>query len=48
MKTLGISVGYNLGPIGVEVMYAETDNLAHSSADDVEGLQIRTVYKFFN
>ena len=28
-ETLGISVGYNLGPIGVEVMYAETDNLAH-------------------
>ena len=45
-ETLGISLGYNLGPIGVEVMYAETDNLAHSSADDVEGVQIRTVYKF--
>ncbi len=45
-ETLGISLGYNLGPIGVEVMYAETDNLAHSNADDVEGVQIRTVYKF--
>jgi hypothetical protein len=45
-ETTGVSVGYNLGPIGVEVMYATTDNLAHSNADDVNGVQIRTVYKF--
>jgi len=45
-ETLGLSLGYNLGPIGVEVMYAETDNLGHSNAEDVEAVQIRTVYKF--
>ena len=45
-ETLGLSLAYNLGPIGLEVMYAETDNLAHSNADDVEAVQIRTVYKF--
>ena len=45
-ETLGVSLGYNLGPIGVEVMYAETDNLGHSNAEDVEAVQIRTVYKF--
>lgn len=45
-ETTGVSLGYNLGPIGVEVMYATTDNLAHSNADDVSAVQIRTVYKF--
>jgi hypothetical protein len=45
-ETLGLSLGYNLGPIGLEVMYAETDNLSHANADDVEAVQIRTVYKF--
>lgn len=44
--TTGLSLGYNLGPIGVEVMYATTEDKAHSSGDDANGVQIRTVYKF--
>jgi hypothetical protein len=45
-ETQSISVGYSLGPIGVEVMYAQTENAAHSSGDDQSGVQIRSVMKF--
>jgi len=43
-----ITVGYNLGGLGVTVMYVESDNIAGGSTaqDTQEELQIRTVYKF--
>jgi len=45
-ETQSISVGYSLGPIGVEVMYAQSDNASHSSGADQSGVQIRSVMKF--
>lgn len=41
-----IAVGYNLGPVGVEVQYAQIEDDGHSSGADAEGVQIRSVYKF--
>ena len=43
-----ITVGYNLGGLGVSVMYVESDNISGGSTaqDTQEELQIRTVYKF--
>ena len=43
-----ITVGYNLGGLGVSVMYVESDNIAGASGATAtqEELQIRTVYKF--
>ena len=43
-----ITVGYNLGGLGVSIMYVEADNIegGSTSADSQEELQIRTVYKF--
>lgn len=43
-----ITVGYNLGGLGVSVMYVESDNIAGGATaqDTQEELQIRTVYKF--
>ena len=45
-ETQSISVGYSLGPVGVEVMYATTENAAHASGADRSGVQIRSVMKF--
>ena len=44
--TKSLSIGYSLGPVGVEVMYATTEDKAHSSGDDTSGVQIRSVMKF--
>ena len=43
-----ITVGYNLGGLGVSVMYVESDNISggNTAQDTQEELQIRTVYKF--
>ena len=43
-----ITVGYNLGGLGVSVMYVESDNIAGTKTAQAtqEELQIRTVYKF--
>ena len=43
-----ITVGYNLGGLGVSVMYVESDSISGGSTaqDTQEELQIRTVYKF--
>ncbi len=43
-----ITVGYNLGGLGVSVMYVESDNIAGASGATAtqEELQVRTVYKF--
>ena len=47
-ETDAITVGYNLGGLGVSVMYVESDNIAGVSTAEgsQEELQIRTVYKF--
>ena len=47
-ETDAITVGYNLGGLGVSVMYVESDNIAGASgaAATQEELQVRTVYKF--
>jgi len=45
-ETKSISVGYSLGPVGVEVMYATTEDAGHSSGADRSGVQIRSVMKF--
>lgn len=47
-ETTAITVGYNLGGLGVAFMYTETDHVAGGStaADNKEAFQIRTVYSF--
>jgi hypothetical protein len=41
-----IAVGYSLGPIGIEVQYAQLENDGHTQSEDIDGVQLRTVYKF--
>ena len=46
-----ITVGYNLGGLGVTLMYVESENAGAKGAPgtvgtDIEGVQVRTVYKF--
>jgi outer membrane protein OmpU len=41
-----LSVGYNMGGMGIEFSYAQVDNLAAASGTDVESIQIRTITKF--
>ena len=43
-KVQGIGVGYNLGGLGLEVTYVETETV--TSGTDYDALQIRTVQKF--
>ncbi|MDA7735572.1 hypothetical protein N8847_00620 [Pelagibacteraceae bacterium] len=47
-ETDAITVGYNLGGLGVSFMYVESDNVAGgtTTAADKESFQIRTVYSF--
>ena len=47
-ETKAMTIGYDLGGLGLSFMWTETDNLASSNAaaDDKEAFQIRTVYKF--
>jgi len=47
-ETTAITLGYNLGGLAVSAMYTEADNVGGSTdtAKDIEGFQIRTVYKF--
>jgi hypothetical protein len=47
-ETDAITVGYNLGGLGVSFMYVESDNVAGgtTTASDKESFQIRTVYSF--
>jgi len=41
-----ISLGYNLGGLGIVATYSDVENVANTSGDDAEVLQIRTVQKF--
>jgi hypothetical protein len=45
-ETTMVSLGYNLGGLGLEVSYVEIDNLAGNSDSDGDAFQIRTVGKF--
>jgi len=47
-ETKAMTIGYDLGGLGVSLMWTETDNVGSSNAaaDDKEAFQIRTVYKF--
>ena len=41
-----LSVGYNMGGMGIEFSYAQVENLGAGSGTDVESIQIRTITKF--
>ena len=41
-----VSIGYNLGGLGIQIQYAQVDNLLNSSGSDAEALQIRTIQNF--
>jgi hypothetical protein len=47
-ETKALTVGYNLGGLAVSAMFTEAENIggSTSTASDVDGFQIRTVYKF--
>ena len=45
-ETTMVSVGYNMGGLGLEISYAEIDNVAGNSDSDGDAFQIRTVGKF--
>jgi|TARA_B100001027_G_scaffold109963_1_gene75786 hypothetical protein len=45
-ETTMVSVGYNMGGLGLEISYVEIDNVLGSSASDGDAFQIRTVGKF--
>ena len=40
------SVGYNFGGLGIEMTYAEIDNVNYTAGKDAEVFQIRTIQKF--
>lgn len=41
-----VSVGYNFGGLGLEMTYAETENVGNTASTDAETFQIRTIQKF--
>jgi hypothetical protein len=45
-ETTMVSLGYNMGGLGLEVSYVEIENVAGNSASDGDAFQIRTVGKF--
>jgi len=45
-ETTMVSIGYNMGGLGLQVSYVEIDNVAGNSASDGDAFQIRTVGKF--
>lgn len=45
-ETTMLSIGYNMGGLGLEVSFVEIDNVAGNSASDGDAFQIRTVGKF--
>jgi hypothetical protein len=45
-KATMVSLGYNMGGLGLEVSYVEIENVAGNSASDGDAFQIRTVGKF--
>lgn len=45
-ETTMVSLGYNMGGLGLEISYAEIDNVGGTSGSDGDAFQIRTVGKF--
>ena len=45
-KTKMISLGYNLGGLGLELSYAEVEDAANAEGDDADVIQLRTVVSF--
>ena len=41
-----LTLGYNMGGLGIQIQYADISNLGTSSSVDAEALQIRTFQKF--
>ena len=41
-----VSIGYNLGGLGIQIQYAQVDNVLNSTGTDAEALQIRTIQNF--
>jgi hypothetical protein len=41
-----VSVGYNFGGLGLEMTYAEVENVGNAANTDAETFQIRTIQKF--
>jgi hypothetical protein len=45
-ETILVGVGYNFGGLGIDLNYAQVDNLSNASGTDAEFFQIRTIQKF--
>ena len=45
-ETILVGVGYNFGGLGIDLNYAQVDNLSNTTGDDAEFFQIRTIQKF--
>jgi len=41
-----VSIGYNLGGLGIQLQYAQVDNHLNVSGSDAEAFQIRTIQQF--
>ena len=45
-ETVLVGVGYNFGGLGIDLNYAQVDNLSNTTGTDAEFFQIRTIQKF--
>jgi len=45
-EVIMVSIGYNLGGLGIQLQYAQVDNLLNASGSDAEAVQIRTIQQF--
>jgi len=45
-ETILVGVGYNFGGLGIDLNYAQVDNLSNTSGADADFFQIRTIQKF--
>ena len=41
-----VTIGYNLGGLGIQIQYAQVDNLLNVKGSDAEAIQIRTIQQF--
>jgi len=41
-----VTLGYNMGGLGIQIQYADISDLGNSAGVDAEALQIRTIQKF--
>jgi len=41
-----LTLGYNLGGLGVELSYADIENAANASGEDAQVIQVRSVIAF--